>query len=584
MIACPSIEMAERSGLNWNNKRSKSYFKKHPSFLLPIAIVLCFVTLGFGQIANRPTAAIPSIIRFSDSTSKSQLLFRHQDGSSGNNYLVELVGAGLVTFDADNDGWLDVYLLNGAALRGANLGSAPTDQLFLNRHDGTFTDVTEAAGCVESGYGLGVTAGDFNNDGFEDLCIANYGADVLLQNNGDGTFSDVTASCGVADGQRFGAGVAFIDIDNDNDLDLFSANYVQFSYERHDLLAPTAFPYSPGPRDFPPDTDSLFRNNGDGTFTDISVESGIASVAGPSMGVVAGDFDGDGDFDIFVCCDGVANHFYRNNGQGSFTEDAIQFGLALDSRGAANGSMGVDAGDLDGDGLEDLVVTDYADQIMMHFRCMSQGLFDDVARVSQIGKEVLPHVKWGIGLVDFDCDGDRDAFVCNGHLLENAKEIDPRTDYGVRNCVMENTGRGFFRSVTAQVGEALEQIASSRGAAFDDLDNDGDIDCVILNCDAAAQYLENQTVSSNRWIELDLRGRTANRSAVGARVKLVTGQLTQTAEVRSGRGYQSHFGSRLHFGWRDLTANVDLQIKWPDGKLQSVQGLLPNQIHVIVQE
>lgn len=551
---------------------------------LPFASLLWFATLGFGQNSIRPSLALPSNIRFSDSTSKSQLLFRHQDGSSGGRYLVELVGAGLATFDADNDGWLDVYLLNGAALRGATLGSAPTDQLFLNLRDGTFADVTAPAGCVESGYGLGVTAGDFNNDGFEDLCIANYGADVLLQNNGDGTFSDVTAGSGVADGERFGAGVAFIDIDNDNDLDLFSANYVQFSYERHDRLAPSAFPYSPGPRDFPPETDSLFRNNGDGTFTDISVVSGIASVAGPSMGVVAGDFDGDGHSDIFVCCDGVANLFYRNNGHGSFTEEAVQFGLAFDARGAANGSMGVDAGDLDGDGLEDLVVTDYADQIMMHFRCMGQGLFEDVARVSQIGKEVLPHVKWGIGLVDLDCDGDRDAFICNGHLLENAKEIDPRTDYGVRNCVMENLGRGVFRSVTAQVGTALEQAASSRGAAFDDLDNDGDIDCVVLNCDAAAQYLENQTESKNRWIELDLRGRSANRSAVGTRVKLITDQWTQTAVVRSGRGYQSHFGSRLHFGWQDSAAKVELQIQWPDGKLQSVKGLLPNQIHVIVQQ
>jgi enediyne biosynthesis protein E4 len=547
------------------------------TILFGASICLRFSAESFGQ-STQPA------MHFLDSTAKSKLMFRHQDGSCGKNYLVELVGSGLVTFDADNDGWLDVYFLNGSALQGAKLDSNPTDQLFLNRRDGTFVDVTTPSGCEETGYGLGVTAGDFNNDGFEDLCIANFGADVLLQNNGDGTFSDVTNQSGVADGFRFGAGVAFVDIDNDNDLDLFSANYVQFSYERHERLAPTAFPYSPGPRDFPPDTDSLFRNNGDGTFTDISVESGIASVSGPSMGVIAGDFDQDGDSDIFVCCDGVANHFYKNDGKGTFTEEALQFGLALDVRGGANGSMGVDAADIDGDGLDDLVVTDYADQLVMHFRCIGEGLFEDVARLSQIGKEVLPHVKWGIGLVDFDCDGDRDAYICNGHLLENAKEIDPRTDYGVRNSVMRNEGKGVFRSVTSQVGEALNQIASSRGAAFDDLDNDGDIDCVVLNCDAAAQYLENDTVHSNHWVEFDLRGRTANRSAVGARVHFIVGNQRQSAEVRSGRGYQSHYGSRLHFGWPASEEMPRVEVRWPDGKVQVIQSVMQNSIQLIVQE
>jgi enediyne biosynthesis protein E4 len=555
--------------------------------LLAISILLNADGRSAGQEAAAKSSPrisqVHSIIRFTDSTSKSKIAFRHQDGSCGKNYLVELVGAGLATFDADNDGWLDIYLLNGAALPGAHLPKAPTDQLFRNLHDGTFRDVTVPSGCQESNYGLGVAAGDFNNDGFEDLCITNYGADVLLRNNGDGTFSDVTQCSGVADGERFGAGVAWVDVDNDQDLDLFSANYVQFSFERHEKLAPKAYPYSPGPRDFPPDTDSLFLNNGDGTFTDISHQAGITAAAGPSMGVVAGDFDGDGDSDIFVCCDGAPNLLYRNNGQGRFTEEALQLGVAYDLRGAANGSMGVDSADIDGDGLDDLLVTDYSDQLMMHFRNLGQGLFEDTARISQIGSEVLPHVKWGVGLVDFDRDGDRDAFICNGHLLENVKEIDPRTDYGVRNCVMENNGRGQFRSVTAHVGEALQQIASSRGAAFDDLDNDGDIDCVILNCDDDAQYLENCTETSNSWLELELKGRAANRSAVGTVVRLTTGEKSQVAEVRSGRGYQSHYGTRLHFGWAGA-AMAELHIRWPDGKQQLIEVVEPNRLHVIVQD
>ena len=525
-----------------------------------------------------------SVIRFEDATKASGLEFRHEDGSSGKNFLVELVGAGAATIDADNDGWLDVYLLNGSALPGATLDQIPTDRLFRNRQDGSFQDVTLEAGCVDKNYGLGVTVGDFNNDGLEDICITNFGEDVLLRNNGDGTFSDVTLQAGIDDGNRFGAGVIFMDIDNDNDLDLFSANYVKFDFERHERLAPKAFPYSPGPKDFPPDSDSLFLNNGDGTFTDVSGKSGISSVAGPSMGCIAGDFDSDGDWDIFVCCDGAPNLLYRNNGHGVFTEEALQLGVAYDLKGAANGSMGVDAADLDGDGLDDLIITDYSDQLMMHFRSLGGGLFEDVARVSKIGSEVLPHVKWGIGLADFDRDGDRDAFICNGHLLENAKELDPRTDYGVANCVMMNIGKGTFRSVTSSSGDALKQIASSRGAVMDDLDNDGDIDVAILNCDAISQYLRNITVTTNPWISLDLRGRKANRSAIGARVTVDAGGKKQVSEVRSGRGYQSHYGSRLHFGWKNNESFADITIQWPTGELQMLKGVRPNQILTIVQD
>ncbi len=571
-------------------------------FSIAICCLVSLTTHG-QQVAKPLQISKPTQIRFDDLAVTSGLQFRHEDGSCGKRYLVELVGAGLATFDADNDGWIDAFMLNGAALPGAKLESKPSNQFYRNLQSGNFAQATTAARCGDEGYSLGVTVGDFNNDGFNDLFVTNYGQDQLLQNNGDGTFSDVTRQTGVDDQKAFGAGAAFLDIDQDGDLDLFSANYVKFSYERHEMLAPTAYPFSPGPRDFPPETDSIFVNNGDGTFTDDSDRSGMTSVAGPSMGVVAGDFDYDGDSDIFVCCDGAPNLFYRNDGQGNFVEDALLVGVAYDLRGVANGSMGVDVGDLDGDQLDDLVVTDYADQLMMLFRCLGPGgVFEDSARISQIGSEVLPHVKWGLGLVDLDCDGDRDAVICNGHLLENAKEIDPRTAYGVANSVMENDGKGLFRSITAETGEALKHVASSRGSAFDDLDNDGDIDGIILNCDAEAQYLVNQYFTgsrggksllgktpaiekpANRWIELELRGRSTNRSAVGSRVTVHAGKSPQVAEVRSGRGYQSHYGSRLHFGLAEHATIDRIEITWHGGGTQVLTQVPADQILVIVQE
>ena len=559
-----------------------------------LALAMLVSITAYGQ----PSGAKP-VIRFADSSVASGLQFRHEDGSCGKRYLVELVGAGLATFDADNDGWIDAFLLNGSALPGAKLDSKPSNELFRNVQRGSFARATDKARCGDDRYSLGVAVSDFNNDGFEDLFVTNYGADQLLQNNGDGTFSDVTAQAGVDDKKDFGAGAAFLDIDQDGDLDLFSANYVKFSYERHEMLAPTAYPFSPGPRDFPPETDSLFRNNGDGTFTDISDRSGVTSVAGPSMGVVSGDFDYDGDSDIFVCCDGAPNLFYRNDGKGNFVEDALLVGVAYDLKGTANGSMGVDVGDLDGDQFDDLVVTDYADQLMMLFRCLGPGgVFEDSARISQIGSEVLPHVKWGVGLVDLDCDGDRDAVICNGHLLENAKEIDPRTAYGVANSVMENVGKGVFRSITAEVGEALKQVASSRGSAFDDLDNDGDIDGIILNCDAEVQYLNNlyfdkpdssspqskAEQAGNRWIELELRGRAANRSGVGTKVTIHFGGSTQVAEVRSGRGYQSHYGSRLHFGLGRQQKIDRIEVSWLGGATHVLTNVDVDQMLIVVQE
>jgi len=528
-------------------------------WILPAAVLLLLSQIVLGQSTSEA-----SNISFVDITEASGIIYRHQDGGTGQRFLPEHMGAGLASFDADGDGLLDIYFLNGASLPDLKPSAELSNRFFRNRDGRIFDDCTVAAGLTELSYGLGVTAGDYDNDGFQDLYISNFGPNRLFHNNGDGTFRDITDESGVGDGDKFGAGATFLDIDRDGDLEIFVGNYVSFDFERHYLLAPKAFPYSPGPRDYPALADTLFLNNGDGTFCDISHSSGIDSVAGPSMGVVSADFDGDNDVDIFVACDGEANLLYINDGSGKFSEEGILAGLALDSRGNANGSMGVDVADINGDGLLDLLVTNYSDQLLELFLNQSPGgVFEESSRQTQIGTEALPHVNWGVGLVDFDCDGDKDAFICNGHLLENAKEVESRTDFGVRNTVMENLANKTFRSVSDRAGPALLQARSSRGAAFDDFNLDGLVDVIILNSDSFAQVLQNTTGGENNWLVIELVGTSDNRDAIGAKVWLYTGNHVQFAEKVNGRGYQSHYGAALHFGLGQSMRVDQIEIQWP---------------------
>jgi enediyne biosynthesis protein E4 len=557
-----------------------------------LMLVMCCI-LGetvYGQAAD-------SQIRFVDVTPSSGVSFKHQDGSDGNRYLIELMGAGICSFDADRDGLVDLFLLNGYALSRGGV-RAPTDttssQLFRNRGSLIFSDHTIQSGIQVAGYALGVTAGDYNHDGFSDLYVSNYGTNILLRNNGDGTFDEVSQEDGLQGTGEFGAGVTFLDVNNDGNLDLFAGHYVEFDFDRHFELAPKAFPYSPGPKDYPPARDRLFISQGDGTFYDASKTSGIANSAGPSMGVVSADFDDDGDIDIFVACDGSANLLYMNDGTGKFTEEALFVGVAFDMRGTANGGMGVDAADLNGDGLIDLFVTDYSDQFPELFlNGQPAGVFEDAARRFQVGLEVYQHVNWGVGLIDFDLDGDFDAFVCNGHLLENAKEIEPNTSYGVANTILENIDGRIFRSATKSAGEALSLAESSRGAAFDDFDNDGDIDAVILNCDSMTQVLENRQTSTNDWIGIRLVGTVANRSAVGAKVVVKSNGQERTLWQLNGRGYQSFYGERLHIGLgtknkpaasQEPSQVAEVIVYWPGSETpQIVKDLPANRYHDIIQ-
>jgi enediyne biosynthesis protein E4 len=546
--------------------------------LLAGPILFC---LAFAMV--RAAEPVASSVQLADATARSGITFRHTHGGSGQQYIIEFMVGGLATFDYDGDRQIDVFLLNGAPLRGTKADMAPRDGLYRNNGDGTFTDVTEQAGVGDLNHGLGVASADYDNDGDQDLYLSNFGPNVLYRNNGDGTFSDVTQVAGAGRGQRFGAGVGFLDLESDGDLDLYVGNYVDFSYQRHDALAPTSFPFPPGPQDYDPVADNVFRNNGDGTFTDVSAERLPAGLVGPTMGLVCGDFDDDGDADVFLCNDAAPNFLLANDGQGRFTEQAVVAGVAYDALGQALGNMGVDCADYNNDGRLDLFVTEYTAQLPLLLRNRGRGLFDDVTRLTQAGAKAFPHVKWGTALVDLDNDGDRDLFLANGHFLAKIRQTDGRTDFRVANTLCLNQGGKTFVDVSDRCGDGLAPVESSRGVAFDDLDNDGDLDGVVLNVNARPTVLENHSKTNHHWAQMLLVGKQSNRDGVGARVRVVAGGQQQVAEVHSGRSYQSHFGTRLHFGLGTASHVERVEIRWPSGRSEVFSGPAADQLSVLTE-
>jgi enediyne biosynthesis protein E4 len=512
-------------------------------------------------------------IRLRDVTEEETgIAFVHTDGSSGRRYIVEAMSAGLALFDYDGDGLIDIYFLSGSPLQGAEVDVPPTNALYRNEGGWRFTDVTEQAGVGDAGYGLGVAVGDYDNDGDPDLYVSNFGPNVLYRNNGDGSFSDVTDLAGVGNGSLMGAGASFLDIEGDGDLDLYVGNYIEFRYDLHINRLVDGVPMYPVPRDYDPVPDALFRNDGDGTFTDISVESGVAACAGTSMGMVCADADDDGDTDVFVVNDVAQNFFFVNDGRGHFEEGGGLVGVAYNIRGDENGSMGVDCGDYDNDGRLDFFMTSYQGELPVLYRNIGHGLLEDVTEAAGAGHTVFAHVNWGAGLVDFDNDGDRDIFVANGHTEDNIELRDRSTGYRVRNTLLMNRGDGRFVDVSDTCGDGLSPVCASRGAAFDDLDNDGDVDAVIVNSRQAPTILRNDSREENHWLQVRLQGTRTNRDGVGARVRVVAGDLTQVAEVHGGRGYQSHFGSRLQFGLGQRDCVDRIEVRWIGGESEVFEG------------
>ena len=529
------------------------------------------------------TAYTQGQIVFKEVTKATGITFKHTDGSSEKYYIMETVSAGLALFDYDNDGDLDIYFLNGAALKGTKFKKPPRNALYRNEGNFKFTDVTDQSGLGDTGYGLGVTVGDYDNDGDQDVYLNNYGPNVLFCNNGDGTFTDVTQRAGVGDGNNVGAGACFLDMDKDGDLDLYVSRYVDFSYEKHrvvkkggfiDYVSPTAYPFPP---------DSLYRNEGNGTFTDVSKVSGIADHFGSGMGMICADYDNDGDTDIFIANDKEENYLFENDGTGKFEQIGLMAGVAYNINGKVMGSMGVDCGDYDNDGLLDFYVTCYAQETASLYKNLGDGIFEDATFISGAGTGTFPSVTWGPGFVDFDNDGDLDIFVAAGHLQVNVEKYHDGISYFARNEVLMNTGNGKFVNITDKCGDGLQVKLSSRGMGLDDLDNDGDIDVVILNSRREPTILRNDSKSKNHWLQIRLRGTKTNRDGVGARVKVFTQDLVQIDEVHSGRAYQSHFGTRLHFGLGAHKKTGRIEVHWIGGKVDVFENVAADQLLTLVE-
>ena len=541
--------------------------------------------------APRPTdglrqAPAACSIQLRDVTAETGVTFQHTDGSSGAHYIMETVTSGLAVFDFDGDELADIYFPNGAPLPGAKVDRAPRHALYRNLGNWRFRDVTEEAKIGCAGYGLGAAAADYDNDGWRDLYVSNFGPKVLYHNDGNGTFSDVTVRAGVADGDKLGAGACFLDIDRDGELDLFVANYLQFAYEKHVVLDRDGYPEYVSPKAYPPEKFALFRNRGDGTFMDVTVGSGIANHPGKGMGAVCADYDQDGDTDIFVLNDVYQNFCFQNDGSGHFEEIALLNGFKYNGEGVPLGSMGVDCADYDNDGHLDLFQTSYEGELPVLFRNLGGGLFEDCTTRAGAGQAALHNVKWGCGFVDFDNDGHRDLFIAMGHLQDQIEKYNPLTSFRARNVLLRNRGDGTFEDVSNRCGDGLLPVFSSRGAAFDDLDNDGDVDVVVLNARDRPTILRNMLIESgskNHWLQIRLQGVKTNRDGVGAGVRVVAGDLTQIDEVHGGRGYQSHWGLRLHFGLGHRDRVDRIEVRWIGGGTEVVEDVPADRRVTIVE-
>lgn len=538
------------------------------------------------QLSSAGPKAAAGSIRFQDVTAQTGIAFVHTDGSSGKRYIAETVSTGLATFDYDGDGLVDIYFPNGAPLPPLPADAKPRHALYRNLGAWRFEEVTRQAGVLCAGYGLGAVIADYDNNGTADLYVSNFGPKVLWRNRGDGTFAEVSEDAGVADGDRLGAGCAFLDADGDGNLDLFAGNYVKFTYQTHVVLSKAGFPEYAGPRQYPPDRQTLFHSQGDGTFRDASETSGIAQYAGKGMGVVCADYDRDGDTDIFLLNDVFGNHCFRNDGKGHFDEVALLNGFKYSGEGMPLGSMGVDCGDYDNDGWLDFFQTSYQGELPVLFRNLGGGLLEDVTVRAGAGQGSLHNVKWGCGLVDFDNDGRRDLFVALGHLQDLIDQYDRTTSYKARNVLLLNTGGGRFVDISAAAGLADLAPHSARGACFEDFDEDGDIDVVILNSREAPTLLRNlyyEQGGTNHYLRIALRGTNTNRDGVGARVEVTAGDLVLVDEVHSGRGYQSHWGSWLHFGLGTHDRVDRIQVHWLGGQREVFPGSPADRLITLVE-
>lgn len=516
---------------------------------------------------------------FTDITDQTGITFQHVDGSAGNYWIVESVASGMGVFDYDNDGDLDIYFLNGAALPGTTYDAPPTNHLYRNDGNMKFTDVTAESGTGDTGFGLGCAMADVNNDGFVDIYIANMNDDVLYRNNGDGTFSDATKQVGLGN-PKLGGGVSFGDYNQDGWLDIFVANYVTCPFDFTKTCSQNGHRLYCDPaktNEYEPQASVLYFNNGDGTFRDVSNESGIGAIKGRGMGVVSTDFDNDGDLDIYVANDVMENFLFINNGDGTFTESALFAGVAFDTHGREQGSMGTDFGDYDHDGLFDLFISNFQNQYNTLYRNEGGGVFKDVAIASGVSTGNMPVVSWACFFLDYDNDSFQDIFVGNGHLQDNIERVDPGTTYYQQNLMYRNQQDGKFMDVSQRLGFDKHVYTSVRGGAYGDLDNDGDMDIVLSNWRNKPSILRNDVPSNHHWINIALQDQNGITNGIGARVSVTSGDVTQMNEVHAGGSYQSQYDTRLHFGLGTVNTVDKISVRWQDGYMDEYENVKADQ-------
>jgi enediyne biosynthesis protein E4 len=506
-------------------------------------------------------------------------------GVDTKNYIVEVVGAGVAFIDYDNDGWMDLFVLNGTRLEGDLPGV--TNRLYKNNRDGTFTDVTAKAGLVRAGWASGVTVADYDNDGFDDLFITYYGHNVLYHNNGNGTFSDVTRRAGLwQDAVRYGSGCTWVDYDRDGHLDLFVANYLSTTLDK--LPKPGQNPdctwkgvaVNCGPRGLPPGFVQLFHNNGDGTFTEVSKQCGVAVASGSyPMTCVAADYDNDGWPDIYVACDSTPSWLFRNYHDGTFREQALERGVALSEDGLEQAGMGVAVGDIDLDGNLDIFKTNFADDTNVLYHNDGKGNFDDVTIHSGLGVETR-YVGWGAGIADLDNDGFPDLFVVTGSVYPEVEKKVPAYQFRTPRLVFRNLGDGRFEELIEEAGAGVADVHASRGCAFGDFDNDGDIDVLVWNMNESPSLLRNDLSGSRHWLKVLLVGVHCNRSAIGTRVTARYGNRQQSQELTAQSSFYSVNDRRLHFGLGTETV-AHLSIRWTNGNVETIPNVAADQLVTI---
>jgi hypothetical protein len=550
---------------------------------------LCFAIFLSTSPDNPPKPDAKPIAHFTDVAEKAGLtapiIF---GGENTKKYIIETTGTGVAIFDYDNDGWPDIFVVNGTKLEALPSGKAPTSHLYRNNHDGTFSDVTEKAGLTHTGWGQGVCVGDYDNDGFQDLYVTYYGKNVLYHNNGNGTFTDVGEKAHVAGaGKAWGTGCAFVDYDRDGKLDLMVANYVE--YDSATAFVPGAqpscmwkgVPVMCGARGLPWAKNILYHNLGNGTFEDVTTKAHIDQTNGHyAFSVSTFDFDDDGWPDIYVACDSTASILYHNNRDGTFTDVAVISGAAFNDDGREQAGMGSTVGDYDGDGRLDIFKTNFSDDTSTLYRNNGDGTFDDKTFPAGFGLNTQ-YLGWGVMFLDFDNDGWPDLLLVNGHVYPEVDRQHLGSNFREPKILYHNNGNGTFTDISAGAGPAVTAVSSSRGLAVGDLWNDGRISAVISNMNAPPSLLVNDLRNGNHWIAFRTIGAKSNRDGIGAKIIVKAGARTLVDEVRSGSSFISNSDMRVHFGLGPAAKIDSMQIRWPSGLVERFENLRVDSINTL---